>query len=125
MHYQASPKVEVKLVRCVRGAIYDVILDLRPESPTFRRWFAEELTVENGRMIYVPPGFAHGYQTLEDQTEVFYQMSERYYADLAKGVRWDDPLFAIEWPSANPILSERDRNFPDFSVSLATITAGS
>ena len=125
MHYQASPKVEVKLVRCARGAIYDVILDLRPESPTFRRWFAEELTVENGRMIYVPPGFAHGYQTLEDQTEVFYQMSERYYADLAKGVRWDDPLFAIEWPSANPILSERDRNFPDFSVSLATITAGS
>jgi len=123
LHYQAAPKEEVKLVRCTRGAMYDVILDLRPRSPTFRRWFATELNDENGRMIYVPAGFAHGFQTLSDGTEVLYQISERYHPNLAKGVRWDDPFFAIAWPNLNPILSERDRNFPDYVVSVAGITA--
>jgi dTDP-4-dehydrorhamnose 3,5-epimerase len=115
MHYQTRPYEEVKLVRCTRGAIYDVIIDLRPDSPTFEQWIAVELTADNRRMIYVPEGCAHGFQTLEDNTEVFYQMSEFYHPECARGVRWNDPAFGIEWPLSNPILSDRDRRFNDFS----------
>jgi dTDP-4-dehydrorhamnose 3,5-epimerase len=121
MHYQTAPHDEVKLVRCTRGAIHDVILDLRVDSPTFCRWFAVELTGENGRTVYVPAGFAHGFQTLADESEVFYQISEPYRPEMARGVRWNDPTFQIEWPIPNPILSMRDRSFPDFSVSLEQI----
>jgi dTDP-4-dehydrorhamnose 3,5-epimerase len=119
MHYQAVPHGEVKLIRCTRGAIHDVLLDLRAESPTFCRWFAIELTADDGRMVYVPAGFAHGFQVLADQSEVFYQISEPYRPDMTRGVRWNDPAFQIEWPIGNPILSARDRDFADFSVSLA------
>lgn len=112
MHYQAPPHEEVKIVRCTMGAIYDVIIDLRPGSPTRRKRAALELTAENHIMLYVPKGFAHGFQTLEDNTEVFYQMSEYYHPESARGVRWDDPVFGIRWPQANPILSDRDRSHP-------------
>ena len=114
MHYQAPPKEEVKLVRCTRGAIYDVILDLRTDSSTFCRWCALELTADNGKMVYVPAGFAHGFQTLADESEVSYQISEAFRPELARGVRWNDPAFQIEWPIPDPILSVRDRGFPDF-----------
>jgi dTDP-4-dehydrorhamnose 3,5-epimerase len=112
MHYQTAPREETKLIRCTRGAIYDVVLDLRPQSPTFRLWEAVSLTAENGRMMYVPGGVAHGFQTVADDTEVFYQMSEFHAEDCARSVRWDDPAFAIEWPIKNPILSEHDRSHP-------------
>ncbi len=114
MHYQVSPYQETKLVRCTTGAIHDVILDLRPDSPTFKQWVSVELTRENWRMLYVPKGVAHGFQTLHDETEVLYQMSEFFHSECAKGVRWDDPQFGIEWPSAERIISERDRTYPDF-----------
>ena len=113
MHYQAEPHAEVKLVRCTSGVIYDVILDLRPASPTYCKWFAIELTATNRKMLYVPEGIAHGFQTLADDTEVFYQISVSYHPESARGVRWNDPLFAIEWPVRDLILSERDRSFPD------------
>jgi dTDP-4-dehydrorhamnose 3,5-epimerase len=113
MHYQAEPHAEVKLVRCTSGVIYDVILDLRPASPTYCKWFAIELTAANRRMLYIPAGIAHGFQTLADDTEVFYQMSVNYHPESARGVRWNDPLFAIEWPVRDLIISERDRSFPD------------
>jgi dTDP-4-dehydrorhamnose 3,5-epimerase len=115
MHYQVEPYAEAKLVRCTRGAIYDVIIDLRPDSPTFKEWVAVELTADNHRMFYIPEGFAHGFQTLEDNTEVFYQMSEFYHPECARGVRWDDPLFGIEWPIANVIVSAKDRSYLDFN----------
>jgi dTDP-4-dehydrorhamnose 3,5-epimerase len=114
MHYQAAPHQEAKLVRCTMGAIYDVIIDLRPESPTFKHWIAVELTAENRLMLYVPTGFAHGFQTLEDNTEVFYQMSEFYHPECARGVRWDDPAFGIKWPILHPILSNKDRSYPNY-----------
>jgi dTDP-4-dehydrorhamnose 3,5-epimerase len=117
MHYQQAPHEEVKTVRCTQGRIWDVILDLRPDSATFRQWFAAELTAENLKMMYVPAGLAHGFQTLTDDAEVLYQISESYHAELARGVRWDDPAFQIKWPVQNPILSQRDREFSDFSVS--------
>ena len=123
MHYQAAPYEEVKLVRCTRGVIHDVILDLRSDSPTFCRWFARELTPENGEMMYVPAGFAHGYQTLCDRSEVFYQISEAYRSDMARGVRWNDATFQIEWPISPPILSVRDRDFPDFLATMKTLPA--
>lgn len=117
MHYQAAPRKEAKLVRCTRGAIYDVIVDLRPTSPTFKRWVAAELTAQNRRMLYVPEGFAHGFQTLEDGAEVFYQMSEYYHGECSRGVRWDDPAFGIAWPaSARRIISDKDRGYPDFRL---------
>jgi dTDP-4-dehydrorhamnose 3,5-epimerase len=117
MHYQAEPHGEVKLVRCTRGAIYDAIVDLRVGSPTAGRWIGVELTADNGRMLYVPEGFAHGYQTLADGTEVFYQVSEYYTPEAERGLRWDDPVFAVEWPEADPrIVSEKDRSWPDFDV---------
>jgi dTDP-4-dehydrorhamnose 3,5-epimerase len=114
LHYQAAPYAEAKLIRCTIGAIYDVIIDLRPDSPTFKRWAAVELTADNHRMLYVPEGFGHGFQTLVDGTEVFYQMSQFYAPDYARGVRWDDPAFEIAWPVETRIISERDRVFLDF-----------
>lgn len=116
MHYQVAPDTETKLVRCTRGAIYDVILDLRPESPTFKQWVAEELTADNHRMFYIPPGCAHGLQTLVDDTEVFYQMAGVYNADSARGVRWNDPAFEIEIPLAVSVINDRDRDYPDFTL---------
>jgi dTDP-4-dehydrorhamnose 3,5-epimerase len=117
MHYQVAPFEEVKLVRCTKGAIYDVIIDLRPESSTFKRYIAIVLSADNRKMLYIPERFAHGFQTLEDNTEVFYQMSEFYAPEGTQGVRWNDPAFAIEWPHAVRIIIERDRNYPDFSLS--------
>jgi dTDP-4-dehydrorhamnose 3,5-epimerase len=114
MHYQAPPHPEVKLVRCTRGAVYDVMIDLRRDSPTFREWTAEVLSAENRHAFYIPEGFAHGFQTLEDNSEVFYQMSEFYHPESARGVRYDDPLFKIRWPIADPIIIDRDREYPDF-----------
>jgi dTDP-4-dehydrorhamnose 3,5-epimerase len=112
MHYQVTPHEEAKLVRCTRGSICDVAVDLRPTSPAFGKWTAEELTADNGRALYIPGGFAHGFQTLSDNTEVFYQMSEFYHPESARGVRWNDPAFGIIWPIPNPIISERDKNLP-------------
>lgn len=117
MHYQSKPHEEVKVVRCTLGAIYDVIVDLRPESSTFKQWVAVELSEENRRMIYVPPGVAHGFQSLVDDCEVFYQVSEFYAPDLSLSVRWDDPAFGIEWPTVvQRVISERDRRHPDFKL---------
>ena len=117
MHYQIPPYEETKLVRCTRGAIFDVIIDLRPESPTFTQWVGERLTCNNHKMMYVPEGFAHGYQTLDDNTEVFYQMTESYDGESVRGVRWDDPTFGIEWPPIDSrIMSPRDKEFPDFGI---------
>jgi dTDP-4-dehydrorhamnose 3,5-epimerase len=114
MHYQTAPYAETKLVRCTRGAIYDVVVDLRPNSATFRNWIAVPLTAENHRMVYVPEGCAHGFLTLEHQTEVFYQMTEFYNPESARGVRWNDPAFRIDWPEEVQVISERDRTYPDF-----------
>ncbi|BDV43034.1 dTDP-4-dehydrorhamnose 3,5-epimerase [Geotalea uraniireducens] len=115
MHYQ-HPRGEDKVVRCTRGAIFDVIIDLRPDSATFKQHFGVLLTEMNRRMLYVPVGFAHGFQTLEDHTEVFYQMSEFYVPENGRGVRWDDPAFGIHWPEVVTIISERDATYPDFSL---------
>jgi dTDP-4-dehydrorhamnose 3,5-epimerase len=114
MHYQAAPYEEAKLVRCTHGAIYDVVVDLRPQSPTFKRWIAVTLTDQNRRMVYIPAGCAHGFLTLQDNSEVFYQMSQVYNAESARGVRWDDPSFGIDWPEKVQVISERDRTYPDF-----------
>lgn len=115
MHYQAKPHEEAKLVRCTRGSVFDVIIDIRAESPTFRKWFAVELSAANGSMLYIPEGFAHGFQTLEDGSEVFYQMSEKYFPESARGIRWQDPAIGIRWPFPNPIISQRDAGFSDFA----------
>lgn len=112
MHYQAAPHEEAKLIRCIKGSMYDVIIDLRPDSPTFKQWISIELAAGNHTMLYVPKGFAHGFQTLLDDTEVFYQMSELYYPESARGVRWDDPAFGITWPISQPILSPKDCSYP-------------
>lgn len=112
LHFQAPPHEESKLIRCVSGAIYDVIVDLRPGSPTNRRWFATELRAGDGRMVYAPAGFAHGFQTLADATEVSYLMSHRYVPTHARGVRWDDPALAIDWPEGDRLISDRDRAHP-------------
>lgn len=118
MHYQAAPHEEVKLVRCTHGAVYDVIVDLRRDSPVFKRWFGMELTADNRTMLYVPAGVAHGFQTLTDDAEVFYQMSEFYHSECARGVRWDDPAFGIQWTlNEEPVLSEKDRRYPLWSGS--------
>jgi len=114
LHYQVAPHAETKLVRCTRGALYDVIVDLRPDSLTFKQWVAVELTADNHRMVYIPEGLTHGFQTLADDTEVFYQMSEFYHPEGVRGVRWNDPAFGIGWPLPDPILSARDRSYPDF-----------
>lgn len=114
MHYQIAPCEEAKLVRCTRGALCDVIVDLRPGSATFKQHAREVLTAENRRMLYVPEGFAHGFLTLEDATEVFYQMSEYHAPERARGFRWNDPAFGIPWPAEVEVVSERDRSYPDF-----------
>jgi dTDP-4-dehydrorhamnose 3,5-epimerase len=114
MHYQTAPNEEAKVVRCTQGAIYDVIIDLRQSSPTFKQWEAVELTSENHRMIYVPEGFAHGFQTLEDATEVLYFMTEFYAPEVSRGVRWDDPAFGIRWPAAERTIALRDQQYPAF-----------
>jgi dTDP-4-dehydrorhamnose 3,5-epimerase len=114
MHFQAAPHGEVKVVRCTAGAVFDVVLDLRTDSPAYLHWFGTELSAENRLSLYVPEGLAHGFQTLADGAEVFYQISEEYLPDLARGVRWDDPAFGIRWPLPDPILSPRDRSYPDF-----------
>jgi dTDP-4-dehydrorhamnose 3,5-epimerase len=113
MHFQAEPYAETKLIRCCSGGIYDVIVDLRPNSQTYCKWFATELTSENHKMLYVPEGFAHGFQALVDNTEVFYQISVIYQPEYARGVRWNDPVFGIEWPISNPIISGRDGAYAD------------
>jgi dTDP-4-dehydrorhamnose 3,5-epimerase len=117
MHYQIRPHEEVKLVRCTQGAIHDVIVDLRPDSPTYRQWVAAELTAENRRMLYIPGGFAHGFQTLADATEVFYQMSETFHPESARGVRHDDPALAIAWPLEAVNVAEKDRAYPLLGAS--------
>lgn len=114
MHFQVAPFAEAKLVRCTWGSIYDVIIDLRPSSPTFKQYFAVELSAKNRTMLFIPEGFAHGFQTLRDDTEVFYQMAQSFSAEHARGVRWNDPAFGIEWPEDERIIIERDRNYPDF-----------
>ena len=115
IHYQIAPFEEAKLVRCIRGAIFDVVLDLRPELPSFKQWFGVELSDENRKMLYVPEGCAHGYQTLVDNTEVFYQVSQVYSPESERGIRWNDPEFDIEWPiDEDLVISEKDQNWPDF-----------
>ena len=116
MHFQKAPYAEAKLVRCTQGSIYDVIVDLRHDSQTFTKWFGVELTAENRNALYVPEGFAHGFLTCQDSTEVLYQMSESFHAECAAGVRWDDPLFFISWPGAVKVISERDRDYPLFKL---------
>jgi dTDP-4-dehydrorhamnose 3,5-epimerase len=115
MHYQVAPYEEAKLVRCTKGSIYDVVIDLRPGSITFKQWQAVDLTEQNCRMFYIPEGFAHGFQTLEADTEVFYQMSEFYHPECARGVRWNDPVFGIEWKIESPIVSTKDQQHSDFN----------
>lgn len=116
MHFQREPAAEAKVIRATRGSIFDAIVDLRPDSPTFKRWIGVALTAENRRALYVPEGFAHGYQTLEPDTETFYLVSEYYTPETEGGVRWNDPAFGIEWPNpATPILSEKDASWPDFT----------
>jgi dTDP-4-dehydrorhamnose 3,5-epimerase len=112
LHYQAEPFAEAKLVRCTRGALFDVVVDLRPGSPTLGAFAAVELTAAGGRMLYIPEGCAHGFQTLEDDTEVFYQISQFYHPESARGLRWDDPAFAIPWPLPVSVISAKDRSYP-------------
>ena len=116
LHYQQGPHAEIKLVRCTRGSIFLVMVDLRPDSPTRNEWIGAELSAASERLAYVPEGFAQGYQTLEDDTEVLYQMSHEYVPDAARGVRWDDPALGIDWPPVpERIISDRDRSWPDLS----------
>lgn len=114
LHYQAKPHEEVKIVWCIAGAINDVIVDLRPQSPAYKKWVAVHLTASHLRMLYIPEGLAHGFQTLEDNTEVYYQISQLYRPESARGVRWNDPAFEIDWPLPVSVMSERDLNFPDY-----------
>ena len=120
IHFQGAPHQEAKLVRCTQGAIYDVAVDLRPQSPTFRQWHGVVLSAENRQMLYIPEGCGHGFLTLTDGAEVFYQMSEFYHAESARGVRWDDPAFEIKWPEEVKVISERDRNYPNFVPEQCT-----
>jgi dTDP-4-dehydrorhamnose 3,5-epimerase len=116
MHYQAPPYSEAKLVQCIKGEIYDVVLDLRAGSATYKKWIGEVLTAEQHNMLYIPEGCAHGFLTLADDTEVFYQMSEFYQPEAARGIRWNDPAFRIDWPAAVQVISERDRTYPDLEL---------
>lgn len=118
LHYRAAPSEEAKVVRCVQGAIYDVAVDLRPGSPTRLRHHAAELSADNGLALYVPPGCAHGFQTLEDDSVVLYLMTDFYQPELGRGVRWNDPAFAIPWPIEDPVMLDRDREYPDFDDSV-------
>lgn len=123
MHYQEAPHREAKLVRCTSGAIFDVVIDLRKDSPTLFRHFAARLDAGSHRMLFVPEGFAHGFITLEDRSEVFYQMSEFHRPEAARGIRWDDPAFRIAWPIQPVVLSERDRSYPDYRPAAGRIRA--
>ncbi|ACJ01120.1 dTDP-4-dehydrorhamnose 3,5-epimerase [Rhodospirillum centenum] len=115
LHFQLPPHGEPKLIRCTRGAIFDVAVDLRPESPTWRQWVGIELSASTGRALYIPPGLAHGFQTLTDETEVLYMMGVRFVPEAARGYRWNDPAFGIDWPLPPTLISERDLSFPDFA----------
>lgn len=115
MHFQKMPYEETKVVRCTQGKVYDVMIDLRPDSGTFRKWFGAELSAENRRALYIPRGFAHGFLTLTDDAEVLYQMSEFFHPECAAGVRWNDPAFSIDWPEKAVVISERDAGYPDFT----------
>jgi dTDP-4-dehydrorhamnose 3,5-epimerase len=119
LHYQAAPHEEAKLVRCTAGAIFDVAVDLRPDAPTFRDWFGVELSAENRLALFVPEGCAHGFLTLADDSEVHYQISQAYVPDAGRGVRWDDPAFAIQWPSEVVVINERDKSYADFQLEPA------
>jgi len=119
LHFQQAPRAEAKLVRCTQGSIFDVIVDLRQNSPTFTKHFGLRLDSDNRLALFVPEGFAHGFQTLSDSTEVFYQMSQAYVPDAGMGIRWNDPTFRIEWPLPNPLMNERDRTWPDWSSTAA------
>jgi dTDP-4-dehydrorhamnose 3,5-epimerase len=112
MHYQSAPHEEHKLVRCTAGAIFDVIVDIRPASPTYRRWFGAELTAANRRSLFIPPGFAHGFMSLTDDAEVYYMISVAHAPKFSRGLRWNDPAFAIEWPFPPAVISERDAGYP-------------
>lgn len=114
MHYQAAPFEQAKLVRCTMGALYDIILDLRADSETFKQWQGFNLSADNREMLFIPEGFAHGFQTLSDETEVFYQMSDFYVPEAGMGVRWNDPAFSIRWPLEVSVIAERDANYPDY-----------
>lgn len=115
LHYQIAPNEESKLLRCTRGALYDVLVDLRQDSPTYKQWLGVELTADNHRMLYVPEGFANGFQTLTDNTEAFYQVSQFYSPESERGVRWNDPAFGIKWPLLdNPVVSDKDKSWPDY-----------
>lgn len=115
LHFQRAPHAQAKLVRCSRGAVFDVGVDIRPGSPTYRQSFGTELTAENVRMLHLEPGFAHGFLTLADESEVVYQISSQYAPEAEGGIRWDDPGIEVEWPSAPLVLSERDRAYPDYA----------
>ncbi len=114
MHWQIAPHAETKLVRCTRGGIFDVVVDLRDDSPTYLQWVGAELTAENRRALYIPEGCAHGFQTLEDDTEVLYMLTEQYTPGAARGMRWDDPATDVTWPQPVTVISERDAQYPDF-----------
>jgi len=116
IHFQAPPHAEAKLVRCTKGALFDVIVDLRKDSPTFLSWFGVDLTAANYRMLYIPKLFGHGFQTLEDDTEIFYQMSEFYEPSAARGLRWDDPSLGINWPDKTGTMSQKDQQYPNINV---------
>ena len=122
MHYNLPPHREAKLVRCVRGAIWDAIIDLRADSPTRLRWFGVELSAQEGNALYIPEGFAHGFVTLQDESDVFYHMGRLYEGAAARGLRWDDPRFAITWPLAPTVIDQRDRTYPDFQPDLGSPT---
>ena len=114
LHYQLAPNAQAKLVRCTMGAIFDVIVDLRQHSPTFRQWISVQLSADNRAMLFIPEGIAHGFQTLADDTEVSYQMSRYYSPESSRGVRWDDPAFGITWPEDTRVINARDRRYPNF-----------
>ena len=116
LHYQIKPHEETKVVRCTAGSIYDVIIDLRPESSTYMKWISFELSAENRRMIYIPHNFAHGFQTLSNNTEVLYQISESHHPESSKSIRWDDPTFSIKWPPAERTISERDKSHQNYAM---------
>lgn len=116
MHYQKTPYEETKLVRCTKGAIYDVIIDLRPTSTTYGQWIGVELTKDNYKMLYVPENFAHGFQTLEDDSEAIYQVSQFYTPGAESGIRWDDPAFNIDWPIGVQVISDKDKSWPDYAL---------
>jgi dTDP-4-dehydrorhamnose 3,5-epimerase len=120
MHYQRPPHSEIKLVSCLVGSIFDVAIDLRPESPTFCRWVGVELRADEGTMLYIPEGCAHGYLTLTPDTLIEYLVSEFYHPEAAAGVRWDDPQFGVQWPASPQIIAERDRTYPDFAREVST-----